>query len=208
MGTLPHEKAIVLLSGGMDSATTLAIAQSEGYETYALSFRYGQRHSIELGGATKVAAAFNIAAHTITDISLFGRSALTGGAGNDTYVPARNTVFLSFALAWAETLGASDIYIGVSAEDYAGYPDCRPEYIRAYERMASLATRTGRMRIHTPLISLTKAQIIMRGMALGVDYSLTHTCYYPDGNGRACGRCESCVKRHNGFAAVGLDDPA
>jgi 7-cyano-7-deazaguanine synthase len=222
--------AVVLLSGGLDSTTVLAIARAEGYEPYALSFRYGQRHSVELRAAQRVAAALGAARHLVADIDLrvFGGSALTADIGvphHDsveqlsadeipvTYVPARNTVFLSFALAWAETLASSDIFIGVNALDYSGYPDCRPEYILAFERMANLATKAGvegrqRLRIHTPLIELTKAQIIERGLALGVDYSLTHSCYDPDPAGRACGTCDSCLLRSRGFAQAGVPDPA
>ena len=221
--------AVVLLSGGLDSTTVLAIARAEGYTPYALSFRYGQRHSIELEAARRVADTLGAVRHVVADIDLrvFGGSALTddiavphheraGELGDEipvTYVPARNTVFLSFALAWAETLGSSDVFIGVNALDYSGYPDCRPEYIRAYEQMANLATKAGvegrqKLRIHTPLIDLTKAQIIERGLALGVDYSLTHSCYDPDPAGRACGTCDSCLLRGRGFAEVGLPDPA
>ena len=222
-------KAVVLLSGGLDSTTTLAIAQQEGFEVYALSFRYGQRHSAELVAATRIAERFGVARHVISDIDLraFGGSALTSeiavpkdrpldamGKGIPvTYVPARNTIFLSFALAWAEMLGASDIFLGVNALDYSGYPDCRPEYIAAYERMANLATRAGvegqqRLTIHTPLIELTKAQIIARGLALGVDYSMTLTCYDPSPEGEACGHCDACLLRLKGFAEAGLADPA
>jgi 7-cyano-7-deazaguanine synthase len=222
-------KAVILLSGGLDSATALAVAKAEGFEPYALSFRYGQRHSVELEAARRVVAAQGVARHVIADINLrmFGGSALTddiavphhdsadqlGGGIPVTYVPARNTVFLSFALAWAETLGSSDIFIGVNALDYSGYPDCRPEYIAAYERMANLATRAGvegtqRLQIHTPLVDLTKAQIIGRGLALGVDYSLTHSCYDPDRAGRPCGTCDSCLLRGRGFEQLGLPDPA
>ena len=265
--------AVVLLSGGLDSATALAIAKTDGYAPYALSFRYGQRHSVELDAARRVAEAQGVARHVIADIDLrvFGGSALTDdidvphhGSADDlgdgipvTYVPARNTVFLSFALAWAETIGATDIFIGVNALDYSGYPDCRPEFIRAYEWMANLATKAGvegcvrpgevrgdhdgryaprsrrtgpartwrsptgprtspgadlrqtrGLRIHAPLIDLTKAQIIRRGLVLGVDYSLTHSCYDPDGAGRACGTCDSCLLRTRGFAELGLTDPA
>jgi 7-cyano-7-deazaguanine synthase len=222
-------KAVVLLSGGLDSATVLAIAVHEGYEVYALSFRYGQRHTVELDAAARVATELGAARHVIADIDLrvFGGSALTDSAiavphhqsvddlGDDipiTYVPARNTIFLSFALAWAETLAASDVFIGVSALDYSGYPDCRPEYIAAYEEMANLATKAGvegrqRLRIHTPLIQLTKAETIRRGMELGVDYAWTHSCYDPVG-GRACGTCDSCLLRVRGFAELGLTDPA
>lgn len=222
-------RAVVLLSGGLDSTTTLAIAQQEGFEVYALSFRYGQRHSAELAAASRIAERFNITRHVIMDIDLrtFGGSALTSeiAVPKDrpldemsvgipiTYVPARNTIFLSFALAWAEVLGASDIFLGVNALDYSGYPDCRPEYITAYERMANLATKAGvegqqRLTIHTPLIELTKAQIIERGLALGVDYSMTLTCYDPTPAGEACGHCDACLLRLKGFAEVGKADPA
>ena len=221
--------AVVLLSGGLDSTTVLAIAKAEGYTPYALSFRYGQRHTVELEAAERVAAAQGVARHVIADINLrvFGGSALTDDiavphhdsadelGGDDipvTYVPARNTVFLSFALAWAETLGSSDIFIGVNALDYSGYPDCRPEYISAYEKMANLATKAGvegtqHLKIHKPLIDLTKAQTIERGLALGVDYSLTHSCYDPDEQGLSCGTCDSCLLRRRGFAELGLEDP-
>ena len=222
-------KAVVLLSGGLDSTTTLAIAQQEAYEVYALSFRYGQRHSAELAAATRIAECFGVTQHVIADIDLrvFGGSALTSeidvpkdrpldamGEGIPiTYVPARNTIFLSFALAWAEVLGASDVFLGVNALDFSGYPDCRPEYIAAYERMANLATRAGvegqqRLTIHTPLIALTKAQIIERGLALGVDYSMTLTCYDPTPAGEACGHCDACLLRLKGFAEAGQTDPA
>jgi len=220
--------AVVLLSGGLDSATALAIAKSQGYSPYALSFRYGQRHQAELGSAARVAEAIGVSEHIIADIDLrrFGGSALTAeidvpkGNRHDpmsegipvTYVPARNTIFLSFALAWAEVLGSSDIFIGVNALDYSGYPDCRPEYIDAYERMANLATKAGvegvqHLRIHTPLIAMTKAQIILAGTALGVDYALTSSCYDPAGDGRPCGGCDSCRLRAKGFQEAGLDDP-
>ena len=220
--------AVVLLSGGLDSTTVLAIAKSEGFTPYALSFRYGQRHTVELDAAERVALTQGVARHVIADINLrvFGGSALTGDIAvphHDsadelsedipvTYVPARNTVFLSFALAWAETLGSSDIFIGVNALDYSGYPDCRPEYISAYEKMANLATKAGvegtqHLKIHTPLIDLTKAQTIERGLALGVDYSLTHSCYDPDQRGLSCGTCDSCLLRRRGFAELGLEDP-
>lgn len=226
---MTQQPAVILLSGGLDSATTLAIAREEGYRPYALSFRYGQRHEVELAAARQVAAAMGVAAHVVADIDLrkFGGSALTAElavphhdrvedleAGIPiTYVPARNTIFLSFALAWAETLEASDVFIGVNALDYSGYPDCRPEYITAYEKMANLATKAGveghqQLRIHTPLIDLTKAQIIERGIALGVDYGLTHSCYDPDTAGRPCGACDSCLLRLKGFTEVGMDDPA
>ena len=222
-------KAVVLLSGGLDSATVLAIAIAEGYEPYALSFRYGQRHSVELKAAQSVADSLGARRHVIADIDLrtFGGSALTDDGigvphhdstddlGDEipvTYVPARNTIFLSFALAWAETLGAQDVFLGVSAVDYSGYPDCRPEYIEAYERMANLATKAGvdgrqRLRIHTPLIDLSKAETIKRGLELGVDYSLSHSCYDPV-DGRPCGTCDSCLLRNRGFAELGMTDPA
>lgn len=224
-----QRRAVVLLSGGLDSATVLAIAVEQGFEVYALSFRYGQRHSVELEAAEQVATALGAARHVVVDIDLrvFGGSALTDDAisvphhddasdlGSDipvTYVPARNTIFLSFALAWAETLDASDVLIGVNALDYSGYPDCRPEYIVAYEQMANLATKAGvegrqRLKIHTPLIQLTKAEIIQRGLRLGVDYALTHSCYDPV-EGRACGSCDSCLLRGRGFAELGMTDPA
>lgn len=225
-----RQNAIVLLSGGLDSATVLAIARDEGYVPYALSFRYGQRHEVELDAAGRVAESLGAAAHVVADIDLrvFGGSALTADIAvphHDrvedldsteipvTYVPARNTIFLSFALAWAETLDASDLFLGVNALDYSGYPDCRPEYIAAYETMANLATKAGvegrqRLRIHTPLIELTKAQTIQRGLELGVDYSLTHSCYDPRSDGRACGTCDSCLLRGRGFVELGLTDPA
>ncbi|HEY3267697.1 MAG TPA: 7-cyano-7-deazaguanine synthase QueC [Armatimonadota bacterium] len=223
-------RAVVLLSGGLDSTTTLAIARDEGFEPYALTFRYGQRHEGEIHSARRVAERYGAARHVVMEFDLraFGGSALTDAAidvpkGRDitemghgipvTYVPARNTVFLSFALAWAETLGAQDIYIGVNALDYSGYPDCRPEYIEAYQRMANLATRAGveggeTLRIHTPLIALTKAEIIRKGIGLGVDYGLTTTCYDPDASGAACGRCDACQLRLRGFAEAGMSDPA
>ncbi|WP_132976512.1 7-cyano-7-deazaguanine synthase QueC [Thiobaca trueperi] len=221
-------KAVVLLSGGLDSTTTLAIAKAEGFTPYALSFRYGQRHAVELESAVRVAQAMGVAEHVIADIDLrrFGGSALTAdlpvpkarsldemGAGIPvTYVPARNTVFLSFALAWAEVLGASDLFIGVNALDYSGYPDCRPEYLAAYERMANLATAAGvegrqQLRIHAPLMQLTKAGIIRWGLALGVDYALTSSCYDPGAAGRPCGQCDSCLLRARGFAEAGVADP-
>jgi 7-cyano-7-deazaguanine synthase len=223
-----NRKAVCLLSGGLDSTTALAIAQSEGFDVYALSFRYGQRHKVELESAARVAAAMGVKQHVIVDIDLrqFGGSALTSDIEVPksralsemshgipiTYVPARNTVFLSFALAWAETLGAQDIYIGVNALDYSGYPDCRPEYIAAYETMANLATRAGvegtqRLKIHTPLIELTKAEIIRRGLARGVDFALTSSCYDPAPTGAPCGACDSCLLRAKGFAEAGLPDP-
>lgn len=222
-------RAVVLLSGGIDSTTVLAVARHEGFAPYALSFRYGQRHAVELAAARRVAAALGAVRHVVADIDLrvFGGSALTDDAigvphhasARDldeaipvTYVPARNTIFLSFALAWAETLAASDVFIGVNALDYSGYPDCRPEYIAAFEQMANLATKAGvegrqRLRIHTPAIQLTKAQTIELGLKLGVDYALTHSCYDPVGGG-ACGSCDSCLLRARGFAELGLTDPA
>lgn len=221
-------RAVVLLSGGLDSTTTLAVAKSEGFEVYALTFRYGQRHEAEIEAARRVASLYGAAEHVVAQIDLraFGGSALTDdiavpkGRGSEeiadgipiTYVPARNTIFLSFALAWAEVLGASDIFIGVNALDYSGYPDCRPEYIEAYQRMADLATRAGveggqRLKIHTPLINLSKAEIVRKGIELGVDYSLTVTCYDPTDAGEACGECDACLLRLKGFAEAGLDDP-
>jgi len=222
------KRAVVLLSGGLDSATALAIARSEGFGAYAISFRYGQRHSIELESARNVAGAIGVEQHLIVDIDLrsVGGSALTDNidvprdrtaedlsAGIPvTYVPARNTIFLSLALAWAEALASQDIFIGVNALDYSGYPDCRPEYIAAFESMANLATKAGvegrmRLRVHTPLIAMTKAEIIRTGLNLGVDYSLTHSCYDPTSEGLACGRCDSCLLRLKGFAEAGAPDP-
>jgi 7-cyano-7-deazaguanine synthase len=219
----------VLLSGGLDSATALAIARAEGFRPYALSFRYGQRHAVELEAARRVAEAVGAVEHVVAEIDLrvFGGSALTAEVAvpkdrtlddmSDgipiTYVPARNTIFLAFALAWAETLEASDLFIGVNALDYSGYPDCRPEYIHAFEQMANLATKAGvegrqHLRIHTPLIDLTKAQIIQRGLALGIDYGLTHSCYDPGLAARPCGACDSCLLRAKGFAEAGVADPA
>jgi 7-cyano-7-deazaguanine synthase len=223
-----NRKAVCLLSGGLDSTTALAIARSEGVDVYAMSFRYGQRHKVELESAARVAAVMGVKQHVIVEIDLrqFGGSALTSDIEVPksralsemshgipiTYVPARNTVFLSFALAWAETLVAQDIYIGVNALDYSGYPDCRPEYIEAYEKMANLATRAGvegtqRLQIHTPLIKLTKAEIIRRGLALGVDFALTSSCYDPAPTGAPCGACDSCLLRAKGFAEAGVPDP-
>jgi 7-cyano-7-deazaguanine synthase len=219
---------VVLLSGGLDSATTLAIAQDLGYRVCAISFRYGQRHAIELDAAQEIARRAGVEQHVIVDIDLrlFGGSALTadidvpknrsaeemGDGIPSTYVPARNTVFLSFALAWAEVLGADDIFLGVNALDYSGYPDCRPEYIGAYERMANLATKRAvegqRLRIHAPLIALSKAEIIRRGRELHVDHGLTRSCYDPTPDGAACGHCDSCLLRLKGFAENGIDDPA
>jgi len=216
-------KAVILYSGGLDSTTCMAIARSEGFSTYAISFAYGQRHSIEMELAKQNARKIGAVDHLVVefDYRKVGGSALTsdiavpkGGVGRDipvTYVPARNTVFLSFALGWAESLGARDIFIGVNALDYSGYPDCRPEYIAAFEKMANLATKAGvegdGFRIHTPLISLTKAEIIRKGLTLGVDYALTHSCYDPDPTGLSCGLCDSCRLRLKGFAEAGLNDP-
>lgn len=221
-------KAVILLSGGLDSTTTLGIAKADGFEVYALSFRYGQRHQVELDNATNVAKLMGVAKHIVLDIDLrlFGGSALTSDievpknrsiSDMDigipvTYVPARNTIFLSFALAWAEVLQAYNIYIGVNALDYSGYPDCRPEFINAYENMANLATKSAveglkRIKIHTPLIDLTKSQIIQKGVALDIDYSITSSCYDPKANGAPCGACDSCQLREKGFAEAGLVDP-
>ncbi len=219
-----NQAAVVLLSGGLDSATCLAIARDMGFDAYALSVAYGQRHAAELSAATRVAAALGAREHRLARVTLgqFGGSALTDPAiaipedsENDgipvTYVPARNTVMLSMALAWAEVLGARDIFVGVNAVDYSGYPDCRPEFIHAFETMANLATKAGvegrRIRIHAPLIDLSKADIIRRGHALGVDYRLTVTCYQANEQGQACGRCEACRLRATGFAVAGLPDP-
>lgn len=222
------KKAVVLLSGGLDSSTCVAIAQDQGYEVYGLSFRYGQRDNHELDSAEAVAKAMNITRHVIIDIDLraFGGSALTAdidvpkGRSEDemdhdipvTYVPARNTIFLSFALAFAETLKSNDIFIGVNALDYSGYPDCRPEYIAAFQNMARLATKIGvendtGVKINTPLIDMTKAEIIKTGLTLGVDYSMTSSCYDPDENGVACGQCDSCLLRLKGFNEAGGTDP-
>ncbi len=223
-----QKRAVVLLSGGLDSATVLAIARSQGYELYAISFSYGQRHSFELEAAKRVAESIGVAQHRVAQIDLrvFGGSALTddiavpkGRAAEDmshgipiTYVPARNTIFLSFALAWAEVIESSDVFIGVNALDYSGYPDCRPEYIEAFEKMANLATKAGvegrqRLTIHTPLIALSKAQIIAKGKELGVDYSLTSSCYDPSPAGEPCGQCDSCLLRQKGFRESGMEDP-
>lgn len=220
------KRAVVLLSGGLDSYTAAAIAQAEGFALYALTIRYGQRHAREVEAARAVAAALAVERHIELDVDLraFGGSSLTTdapvpkdrpidpGVIPSTYVPARNTVFLALALAWAEVLGARDIVIGVNALDYSGYPDCRPEYIAAFERMAGLATKAGvegsRIRIHTPLLDLSKAEIIRRGLALGLDYGLTHSCYDPAPGGGPCGRCDSCALRAAGFAQAGAADPA
>jgi len=221
--------AVVLLSGGLDSSTVLAMAHAGGFEPCALTFRYGQRHEVEVDAARRIAARAHVTRHVVVDIDLrlFGGSALTGDIavpkgrtteqmGSDipvTYVPARNTIFLSFALAWAEVLPAQDIFIGVNALDYSGYPDCRPEYLDAFRRLAALATRAGvdgtqQLSIHAPLLQLTKADIIRSGTALGVDYALTRSCYDPDDMGAACGECDACLLRLRGFAQAGLADPA
>ena len=223
-----RKNAVVLLSGGLDSTTVLAIARSEGFAVFAISFSYGQRHSLELESARRVADAMHVEKHLVVEFDLraIGGSALTdeidvprgrsaeemAGGVPVTYVPARNTIFLSFALAWAEVLGVQDIFIGVNALDYSGYPDCRPEYIEAFERMTNLATKAGiegrmRLKIHTPLIAMTKAEIIRTGLHLGVDYSLTHSCYDPTPEGLACGACDSCLLRLKGFKEAGASDP-
>ncbi len=226
MPTPDLPKAVVLLSGGIDSATCGAIAKSQGFALHAMSFDYGQRHSVELAAATAVAMHLGAAEHRVVTIDLraFGGSALTADIDvpkhrdtrhardiPPTYVPARNTIFLAYALGWAEVIGAADIFIGVNAIDYSGYPDCRPEYVAAFQTMANLATRAaveGRLTaIHTPLVSLTKADIIRTGASLGLDYGLTHSCYDPDPEGRACGACDSCAIRREGFAAAGISDP-
>ncbi|MEO8089826.1 MAG: 7-cyano-7-deazaguanine synthase QueC [Gemmatimonadales bacterium] len=221
--------AVVLLSGGMDSTTVAAIARSRGFEVHALTFRYGQRHGAEVEAARQVAERLGIRRHQVLDIDLraFGGSALTsdvevpkdtpiGEIGHripSTYVPARNTIFLAFALGWSEVLGASDIFLGANALDYSGYPDCRPEFIQSFQTMANLATRAGveegrRLNIHTPLIALSKREIIEQGLALGVDYGITRTCYEPSPEGAACGRCDACLLRLKGFREAGLEDPA
>lgn len=224
MTTQTPRRAVILLSGGLDSATTLAIARNEGFECYCLSMNYGQRHGAELDAARRVTKALGAREHRIMELGLaqFGGSALTDTAIEVptegvqegipvTYVPARNTIMLSLALAWAEVLGSKDIFVGVNAIDYSGYPDCRPEFIAAFENLANLATKAGvegaRMTIHAPLISLTKAEIVSQGTALGVDYALTVSCYQADDEGRACGVCDSCRLRREGFAAAGLADP-
>ena len=222
------KKAVILLSGGLDSTTTLAIAQNDGFTPYGLTFSYGQRHQFEIGASQKIAEACNLTDHIIIEIDLrtFGGSALTddidvpkdrsentmSGSIPVTYVPARNTIFLSFALAWAEVLQSNDIFLGVNSMDYSGYPDCRPEYIQSFQSMANLATKAGvegaqSITIHTPLISMTKEEIIRKGLELGVDYSLTHSCYDPDKAGNACGRCDSCRIRLKGFQEAGTVDP-
>ena len=222
------KRAVVLASGGLDSTTIMAIAKHEGYDIYALSFDYGQRHKLELEAAKTVAGYFGAKKHLILrlDLDAIGGSALTDdipvpherglneiGSGPIpiTYVPARNTVFLSYALAWAEVLDATDIFIGVNAVDFSGYPDCRPEYIEAFQKMANLATKAGvegnSVTIHTPIINMTKAQIIKKGVSLGVDYGITHSCYNPTGDGKPCGRCDSCLLRKKGFEEAGVSDP-
>ncbi|MFH0786282.1 MAG: 7-cyano-7-deazaguanine synthase QueC [Pseudomonadota bacterium] len=220
-------RAVILLSGGLDSSTTLAVAKNMGFELYALTFRYGQRHQIEIEAAGRIAQHFEVARHTIIDVDLrrFGGSALTAPIevpkdrspeeiSTDipiTYVPARNIIFLSLALAWAEVLGCGDIFIGVNALDYSGYPDCRPEFIEAFEKMAALGTKAGvegrGIKIHTPLIDLSKAQIIKKGLELGVEFELTSTCYDPSSQGEACGKCDACLLRLKGFAEAGIKDP-
>jgi len=224
-----NNKAVVLLSGGVDSATTLAIARSEGFRLFALTFKYGQRHQREIEAAKRIADSLGVTEHRVIDVDLagFGGSALTdrnievpkdradlGDSGEIplTYVPARNTIFLGYALAWAEVLGAFDIFIGVNSTDYSGYPDCRAEFISAFEKVANLATAAtirseGRYRIHTPIMNMTKGQIILTGTKLGVDFSLTHSCYDPDEQGKSCGRCDSCRLRLKGFAEARLEDP-
>jgi 7-cyano-7-deazaguanine synthase len=226
---MAEDKAVVLLSGGLDSATTLAIAKRSGFSLYALTFRYGQRHQCEVEGAKRVARSIGVVEHKVIPIDMggIGGSALTDltmevpkdreGLGSSdqiplTYVPARNTIFLSYALAWGEVLGAFDIFLGVNATDFSGYPDCRHDYIQAFEKMANLATaagvqKKGTFRIHTPIINMTKGQTILSGMKLNVDYSLTHSCYDPDREGRSCGRCDSCRIRLKGFHDAGLEDP-
>jgi len=227
---MAEDKAVVLLSGGLDSATTLAIAKHSGYSLYALTFRYGQRHQCEVEGARQIARSIGVTEHKVIPIDMggIGGSALTdltievpkdreglGQPGDEiplTYVPARNTIFLSYALAWAEVLNAFDIFLGVNATDFSGYPDCRHDYIQAFEKMANLATAAGvqekgKFVIHTPIINMTKGQTILAGMKLGLDYSLTHSCYDPDRQGRSCGRCDSCRIRLKGFRDAGLKDP-
>ena len=222
------KKAVILLSGGLDSTTCLAVAKSKKFSIYALSFRYGQRHDFEIGAAKQIARSSQVKDHVILDIDLraFGGSALTdnidvpksrdgkigGGEIPITYVPARNTIFLSFALAYAETIESQNIFIGVNALDYSGYPDCRPEYITSFEKMSNLATKAGvegksKIKIHTPLIDLSKKEIIQEGIKLGVDYSKTHSCYDPDKNGIACGLCDACILRREGFKKANIKDP-
>jgi 7-cyano-7-deazaguanine synthase len=221
-------KAVCLLSGGLDSATCLGVARRDGFDCYALSFDYGQRHAIELAAAARVASFFDAAEHKVAkiDLRVFGASALTAdltvpkhdsadeiGAGIPiTYVPARNTIFLSFAMAWAEVLESSDIFIGVNSIDYSGYPDCRPQFITAFEHLANLATKAGvegrtRLRIHTPLAELNKAGIVRLGAEVGLDFALTHSCYDPEEGGQSCGQCDSCLLRRKGFLEAGISDP-
>ncbi len=222
-----NKRAVLLLSGGLDSATVLTMARAEGYDIYAMSFAYGQKHVHEIESAKRIAKEMGVREHRVVtiDLAAFGGSALTSDMAVPkdrsasemnadipvTYVPARNTIFLSYALAWAEVLGSSDIFIGVNAVDYSGYPDCRPEFIAAFEHMANLATRTGvegvKLTVHTPLINLTKAEIIRQGATLGVDYALTTSCYDPARDGAACGRCDACSLRRKGFAEAGIADP-
>jgi 7-cyano-7-deazaguanine synthase len=221
------KRAVILLSGGLDSATTLAIAKHEGYEIFALSFEYGQRHRVEIDSAKQIVQRLGVREHRIAkiDLRVFGGSALTdtievpkrrsdseiAGQIPVTYVPARNTIFLSYALAWAETIEARDIFIGVNARDYSGYPDCRPEFIKQFERLANVGTKAGisgeRFRIHTPLIAMNKPGIIRKGEELGVDFSMTHSCYDPEPDGTACGECDSCRLRRRGFQDAGINDP-
>lgn len=222
------KKAVVLLSGGLDSATCLGIAKSQGYEIYAMSFHYHQRHDIEVTAAEKIADEMGVKEHRVVsiDLAVFGGSSLTNETDDipkdhvgaeyqeeipSTYVPARNTIFLSYALAWTDVLEATDIFIGVTAVDYSGYPDCRPDYIEAYQAMANLATKIGReegnITIHAPLVHLSKAEIIKKGVELDVPYELTHSCYDPTDEGESCGSCDSCIHRHEGFVAAGVDDP-
>jgi 7-cyano-7-deazaguanine synthase len=228
MGAASVGNAVVLLSGGVDSATTLAMAVEEGYHVHALTIRYGQRHELEIDAARRVARSLKVAAHAVVDIDLraFGGSALTDNIAvpkdrnvqratdiPPTYVPARNTIFLSMALAWAEVIPAAHIFIGANALDYSGYPDCRPEFIAAFERLANLATKAGvttkiRFQIHAPLMQMTKREIVQRGTALGVNYALTMSCYDPDSSGLACGRCDACQLRLRGFVEAGIEDPA
>jgi 7-cyano-7-deazaguanine synthase len=227
--TIKNKPAVVLSSGGLDSTTVMAIAREQGFDLYSLSFNYGQRHAFELAAAESVARELGVKQHLVirTDLTGIGGSALTADIdvpknrisdqadSQDipiTYVPARNTIFLSYALAWAEVLGAADIFIGVNAVDYSGYPDCRPEYLQAFSQMANLATRAGvegttRVEIHAPLIHMTKAEIIQKGNQLGIDYALTHSCYDPDPSGLACGACDSCIIRKKGFEEAGVSDP-
>src|SRR5688572_16777616 len=221
---MPHRPAIVLSSGGLDSTTCLAIARADGFAPlYSMSFDYGQRHRHELDAAARIAKQFGVVEHRVVRIDLrqFGRSALTDDIAVPkdrdeaamsanipiTYVPARNTIFLSYALAWAEVLECDDVFIGVNALDYSGYPDCRPEFIECFQQTARLGTKRTNFTVHAPLVKMTKAQIIRRGVELGVDYSLTHSCYDPDSQGRACGRCDSCLLRKKGFAEAGVADP-